>query len=116
VLLLAAVAPILVSGWKRAEAGFTSESKDALVKYLESDAAFNLKLMALDALRKKTSSGIEDELEDLAAGDDLPLAIYATTALGKKKTSDAKASLKWDLRREDGRDFVRNTGGNSLLR
>jgi len=75
-----------------AEAGFTSEEVDDLVSFLGGDAAFNRKLMALDALRKKAD--VEDKLEALAEGKDVKLAVFTTTALGKMKTAAAKSNLK----------------------
>jgi len=79
---------------KQAEAGFTSEKVKALVSYLEGGSPYNLKLQALEALRKKTDSGVEGELEKIAKGKDTRLAVAATTALGRKKTTKAKTSLK----------------------
>jgi len=77
-----------------AEAGFTSESTEKLVDYVKSDAALKLRLMALDALRKKTETGIETELSKIASGKDSVTAVYACSALGRKKTSKAKTKLK----------------------
>jgi len=98
VLIVAAlaVATVLVIGKapREAEAGFTSEKVKSLVSYLGSGAPHNLKLMALDALRKKTDSGVEGELEKIAKGKDTRLAVAATTALGRKKSTTAKTRLK----------------------
>jgi hypothetical protein len=77
-----------------AEAGFTSESTEDLVDYVKSDAALNLRLMALDAIRKKSESGIETELEKIAKGKDTVIAVYACTTLGRKKSSKAKTALQ----------------------
>jgi len=102
-LLLVAIlgtATLLVVQPKEAQAGFRSEDTEDLVAYLEGDAALNLKLMALDALRRKTESGIEADIDGVARGDDLRLALFATTALGKKGTSTAKTKLKGIV--EDG--------------
>ena len=57
------------------EASFTSDDVEELVEYLESDTAYNLKLMAVDALRKKKDTGVEKEHETLATGDDFKLAV-----------------------------------------
>ncbi len=91
-VILAAV--FLAPSSREAEAGYSSDTVKELVSYLEGDAAFNLKLQALDALRKKTDTGVESDLEKLAKGDDVKLAIFVTTALGKKGTADAKKKLK----------------------
>ena len=92
-VVLGGVALAVLTGGE-AEAGFTSQKTKELVDYLKTDAPFNQKLMALDALRKKSESGIEGELEKIAKGSDKELAVFAATALGKKKSSDAKKKLK----------------------
>ena len=77
------------------EAGFTSEEVEDLVEYVsDSGVSLNLRLVALEALRKKTDSGVEAELEKLAKGDDFRIAVYSCTALGKRKSSGAKSRLK----------------------
>lgn len=79
---------------ERAEAGFTSKSTQKLVKFLKSGAAPNLKMQALEVVRKRDESGIEAALVSLAKGSDRVLAIYCTTALGKRGGSASKDALK----------------------
>ena len=62
--------------------------------YITGPAPLNLRLMALEKLRKKSDSGVVAQLDAIAKGDDKRIAIYATTALGKVKTTAAKAKLK----------------------
>ncbi len=78
----------------KALASGSSEKVDKLVDYLEGDAALTLKLTALETLRKLTDRGVEDGLEKIAKGSDTELAVFATTALGRKKTTAAKKKLK----------------------
>jgi len=76
-----------------AEAGSSSKTSE-IVAYLKGDAPMNLKLCALNDLRKIDETGVEAAVEGLARGSDRRLAIYACTALGKKKTTVAKTKLK----------------------
>jgi hypothetical protein len=92
--LVFAGALFLGKGGREAEAGFTSEATRELVAYLNADGPFNRKLMALEALRQKTETGIEAELVKLAKGSNTRLAVMATTALGRKKSGAAKTALK----------------------
>ena len=85
---------LLVLPREQAEAGFTSEATKDIVKFLKSGAAQNLKMQALEALRRSSDSGIEAELESLARGSDRLLAVYSCTTLGRKNTTAAKSSLK----------------------
>lgn len=85
---------LLVLPREQAEAGFTSEATKDLVKYAKSGAALNLRLQALEAIRKRNETGIEAELESLARGSDRVLAVYSCTTLGRKNTTAAKSSLK----------------------
>ena len=71
---------------------FGKAANSELVKYVQGGAALNLRLMALEALRKK--SGSTSELVTIARGDDLAIAVYGCAALGRQKTSDAKTALK----------------------
>lgn len=91
VVLLGGLA-FLVFPPRPAEADLSSEKTAKLVKYLGSKAPLNLKLLALEILRQR--SGTETDLSKLARGSDVKLAIFATTALGRKKTSAAKEKLK----------------------
>lgn len=92
-LVVAAVAALILSpGEEAAEAGFETEDLSELLAYVKSDAAWNLRLCALEAMQKK--SGSEEKLSDLAAEGDVRLAVYACTFLGRKKSTEAKARLK----------------------
>jgi hypothetical protein len=94
-LLLAGGIGFVVLEPQPVEAGFTSEEVEDLVDVAsDSGVALCRRLMALDAIRKKTDSGIEAELVKLAKEGDFRIAVFACTALGKKKTTDAKAGLK----------------------
>ena len=77
-----------------AEATSVSAKTGKLLRILESDQAACLKLCAIDALRKSSETGIDDELVKLAKRSDVGLGVAATTALGKRKTSAAKTELK----------------------
>ena len=52
-----------------------------LVAEIQSDRALNLRLMALEKLRKLSDTGVEAELAKLAKGKDLALAAFATRAM-----------------------------------
>jgi hypothetical protein len=106
--LFVALALLFLGGTEEpAEAGFTGESEAALVEYLEGGAPHNLKLMAIDALRKKSGTSADAALEELARGSDVRLAIASTTALGKRATSGSKAKLKSILEDDELGDSVR---------
>lgn len=85
---------LIPGGEEAAEAGFSDEGVEDLVAYVKSDASWNLRLQALEALRKKDADGIEGELDDLARGSDLRLAVAATTSMGRMTGSTAKSKLK----------------------
>ena len=90
-----------------AEAGlasdFEEQSVSDLAAYVQGPAAIGLRLMALEALRKKTDSGVDDALTTIARGQDLRIAIHASTALGKQKSSSSKSALR-DLVTDDKLD------------
>ena len=92
VVLTAVVFAVLVTN-RPATADFSDKSVAELSKFVTSGAAVNLRLCALDALRRKVSSAIDDELVKIANGSDLRIAIYSTTSLGKRKTTTSKAKL-----------------------
>lgn len=113
-LILGAVASVAVAGAlallspvDEAEASFTSDSVKELTAYLQGGHALNLKLMALDALRQKSDTGVESAIETIAKGKDARLAVYATTQLGKKGTETARTKLK---------GLVMNSGLKSAVR
>jgi hypothetical protein len=101
-ITLAALVAVVAVGWlvpllreEPAEAALSSTaSLDDYGKYVTGSAPLNLRLMALDKLRKKTDSGVEAQLDAVARSDNKVIAIYATGALGRKKTASAKAKLK----------------------
>jgi hypothetical protein len=97
-LLLAAV---VGRGWllgdpSPARAGTAADSADrsvsSLAAYAQSSAALNLRLMALEGLRRKAGSA--DDLAVLVKGADVPLAVYAASALGRQATEDVRSALK----------------------
>ena len=83
-----------------AEAGLSSDFAAASVTdlrdYVEGRASLNLRLMALDALRRKTDSGVDDALGAIAGGTDLRVAIMSTTALGKRRSKSVLLDLVTD--------------------
>jgi len=104
ILLLGLLALFLVGGLcfvllrGEAEAGLSSDLAESSVtdlrKYVEGGAAPNLKMLALETMRKSSDAGVEDELVTIAKGRDLRMAIYAATTLGRRKSSDSKSALK----------------------
>ena len=94
VISAAGGALFLASSGEEAEASFTSEATKDLVKFAKSGASLNLRLQAIQALVEKTETGIEAELEGIAKNGDRRIAIFACTALGKRRSSAAKSSLK----------------------
>jgi hypothetical protein len=95
-LLSAGVVFFCVRGQEVARAGSSSDELKKLVKYLKGDAAFNLKLMAIQKVvdEKATDGTVEDELMALAKGGDEKLAIFCASALGRRGGSAAKDKLK----------------------
>ena len=94
-LLVAGVALYVLLPREEARAGGSSEEVKKLVAYVKGDAAWNLKLQALEKLVNQASdSAVEDELEALAKGGDEKLAIYSTSALGRRGGSTARTKLK----------------------
>lgn len=77
---------------------FAKASTSELVQYIQSGASLNLRLMALEVVRKK--SGSTADLVAIAKGNDLAIAAYACGSIGRQNTSDAKTALK---------DLVTNT-------
>ncbi len=71
---------------------FAERSVSSLTAYVQSSAALNLRLVALEALRRK--DGSTDDLAALVKGADVPLAVYAASALGRQATEDARSALK----------------------
>jgi hypothetical protein len=92
VVLTAVVFAVLVTN-RPAAADFTDKTVAELSSFITSGASLNLRLMALDAMRKKSSTAIDDELVKIAKGSDLRIAIYSATALGKRKTTTSKSKL-----------------------
>jgi hypothetical protein len=93
---LAVLVVWLAGGRERAEAGtatdFAKTANADLVKYIQGGSSRNLRLCALDALRKKTGS--TNDLLTLARGKDMVTAAFSIGALGRQKTSDSKKVLK----------------------
>jgi hypothetical protein len=98
---VAGVVWLAVSGGPAA-AGTASDlakSDDAdLVKYVQGGAALNLRLLAVEVLRKRDDS--TGSLVEIVKGSDLATAAYGCAALGRQGSSDAKAALQ---------DLVTNT-------
>lgn len=59
-----------------------------------SDIALNLRLMALEELKKDASSAALDALEAIAKEGDLPLQMAACAQLGRVKSASSKTRLK----------------------
>ena len=59
-----------------------------------SDIALNLRMMALEQLKKDGSTSALDALEAIAKAGDLPLQAAACAQLGQVKSSASKAKLK----------------------
>jgi hypothetical protein len=76
-----------------AEADFSECTISELGKYVQSDAALNLRLVALAAIRRREDSTVDGELVALTASKDLRVAVYSCTALGQRKTAGSKAAL-----------------------
>jgi hypothetical protein len=94
-LFLVGVTLCLVLQPEPAQASLSSKKVSELVDYVgDDDVALSLRLVALEVLRKKTDSTVEGELEKLATGSEFTIAVFATTALAKKKTTSAKKRLK----------------------
>jgi len=95
---LAALLGLFAKAPPVAEAGLATdlakESLSSLVKYVRSGRPTNLKLLALEQLRLSDVSGVDTELRKIAEDGDLRIAIYATTFIGKRKTSGSKGALK----------------------
>jgi hypothetical protein len=83
-----------------AEAGLASDFAEAsltdLTKYVQGPAALSLRLMALDAIRRRTDSGVDDALVAIAGSTDLRVAIISTTALGKRRSKSTLKDLVTD--------------------
>ncbi len=76
-----------------AAADLSECSISELGKYIQSDAALNLRLVALADLRRREGSTVDGELTALTASKDLKVAVYSCTALGQRKTATSKAKL-----------------------
>ena len=94
VILLLTAGGLILLGTVGARAGTVSDEVKALVTFINSGAAPNLRLCALNDLKALDDDAVETELAKIAKGDDLFIATYATTTLGRKKTKAAKKSLK----------------------
>jgi hypothetical protein len=96
VVVVLAVSSIVFLTSRSSDAGQSSLGKKAksYLAIVKSEQALNLRLMALESLRKSQDSGVDAELVKLAKGKDIPLAVYATRALGKRKTAATKKALK----------------------
>ncbi len=114
VLILLVGSAFLFGSPKPAAADFADESVSDLAKYVQSGAALNLRLMALEALRKKTGTTIDGELLAIAKGTDFRMAVYSCTALGKRKTSTSKAQLKKVLENTKLKKEVRMAAMNAI--
>jgi hypothetical protein len=95
-LLAAAGGVWLLGGSAPARAGtaadFADRSVSSLTAFAQSSAALNLRLVALEVLRQK--EGSTDDLAALVKGADVPLAVYAASALGRQGTEDARSALR----------------------
>ena len=91
---------------------FAKDSLSDLGKYVVGDKPLNLRLVALEQLRKK--SGSESQLKTVALGNEKAMAIFATTALGKKKTTAAKTALKDVLESTSAATTVRAAALNAI--
>ncbi len=94
VILLLTAGGIFLFATGGAQAGTASDEAKALVAFIESGAASNLRLCALNDLKALDEDAVEAELEKIAKGDDLFIATFATTTLGRRKTTAARKSLK----------------------
>jgi len=75
-----------------AAAGSPTAGLSDLARYVEGRAALNLRLVALETLRR--TSGSTDQVVAIARGSDLAIAAYACSALGRTGSPDAKQALK----------------------
>jgi len=114
VLILLVGSAFLFGSPKPASADFADQSVSDLAEYVQSGAALNLRLMALEALRKETGTTVDGELLAIAKGTEFRIAIYATTALGKRKTSSSKAQLKKVLENTKLKKEVRMAAMNAI--
>ena len=113
--LIVLIGSALVLGSNRsAVADFSDQSISDLGKYVQTGSAINLRLMALEQLRKKTGTTVDSELLAIAKGSDFKMAVYATTALGKRKTSTSKAKLQAVLENTKLKKEVRMAAMNAI--
>ena len=78
--LIVLIGAALVCGSPRsAKADFSDRSVSDLGKYIQSGAALNLRLCALQTLVEAKGSTADAELLAIAKGSDFRMAVYATT-------------------------------------
>ena len=94
VLALVAVAAWLVGGGASPEALAASRDVERAVTVIESDIAWNLKLMEFDRIRAEGSSTAIAALVKLTASEDARVRTLACTTLGRMKSEASKAELK----------------------
>ena len=98
ILVLAAVIAIIVSltnrdGGKALADPTPSQEVLDLLAEIKSDASLNIRLMALEKLRRTDDASTESELENLVRGSDARIAAFAAGALGRVGTESAKSRL-----------------------
>ena len=113
-LILLVGSAFLFGSPKPASADFADRSVSDLVKYVQSGNALNLRLCALQTLVDSEGSTVDAELLAIAKGSDFRMAVYATTALGKRKTSTSKAQLKKVLENTNLKKDVRMAAMNAI--
>lgn len=113
-LIVLVGAALVLGSPKPAEADFADQSVSDLAKYVQSGNALNLRLLALEQLRLKTGTSVDDELLAIAKGSDFRIAIYSCTALGKRKTSTSKTKLKAVLENTSLNKEVRMAAMNAI--
>ena len=114
VLIVLVGSAMLLGSPKPASADFADQSVSDLAKYVQSGAALNLRLCALQTLVDSEGSTVDAELLAIAKGSDFKMAVYATTALGKRKTSTSKAQLKKVLENTSLKKDVRMAAMNAI--
>ena len=113
-LILVIGSALLFGSQRPAAADFSDRSVSDLAKYVQSGNALNLRLCALQTLVDSEGSTVDAELLAIAKGSDFKMAVYATTALGKRKTSTSKAQLKKVLENTSLKKDVRMAAMNAI--
>jgi hypothetical protein len=113
--LIVLIGAALVFGSQRpATANFSDDSVSDLAKYVQSGNATNLKLCALQRLVESEGSTVDDELLAIAKGSDFKMAVYSTTALGKRRSASSKSNLKKVLENTSLNKEVRMAAMNAI--